>query len=409
MARQLKTVSEKLGEITKRETNREKIRQGILTDPYPGVGSQMHVQLTDPTYGDNLALKADVMAGLITGALPKGTGVTVRVRRGRLEVVGVGGGFSGIASAIASGSLGSSPTFLQASGDMVDVVIDDVLLRWNWGGVTHNNVIHGISNGSEGRVVIIENVSGGDLLTLADDSAVEPNAQARIYCPHNGRILIWSGASVLLIYDGTTQRWIPVSTDDTQFGGSPYVYPDGISSSSVQSATAALAVPAAGLSGGRAIPFWISAAIYLQRFALWTTDTTLARSFEFNIYYDQIGSLNSSFKQLISGEGYGSRGWTATAAGWQIANCLGAPLWLKPGLYWVIFRNTHATNTLGISLVNPGTAAANMIRGANTALVPALGAFGVGIDPIDISAWPAITNMVICRLEGRIGAEAAVF
>src|SRR6185503_16737341 len=67
--------------------------------------------------------------------------------------------------------------------------------------------IHGITGVAEGRIVLIENVTTAQTLTLAHQSATEGTAGRRIIIPDAGDSTLGPGAATILAYDNTTARW----------------------------------------------------------------------------------------------------------------------------------------------------------------------------------------------------------
>ncbi|HVP57598.1 MAG TPA: hypothetical protein VMU02_05835, partial [bacterium] len=80
-----------------------------------------------------------------------------------------------------------------------------------------------------------------------------------------------------------------------------------------------------------------------------------------------------------------------------------SPTYLAPGTYWLVLRNTHASNTFGL-----GTAAAGTLA-SNTAQEKTLGsALGSTLDFVAAS-WTKKTFLAGVRLNGLVFGGASAF
>jgi hypothetical protein len=114
----------------------------------------------------------------------------------------------------------------------------------------------------------------------------------------------------------------------------------------LQYATNGIAVPNAlpAVGGSLLCPIFVPARMSLQGISYRNTDTTLARSSEWRLYLDDNSGV--TVNEIAGANGTDS--FTASAASTRDSACASPPVALLPGLYWLVLRNTHATNTLGI-------------------------------------------------------------
>jgi hypothetical protein len=77
------------------------------------------------------------------------------------------------------------------------------VIRWS---AAASPTLTGISAGSDGRMLIIENLTTDQALTLANENTGSAAAN-RFLCPEQLPFSIGALCSVIVIYDGTAQRW----------------------------------------------------------------------------------------------------------------------------------------------------------------------------------------------------------
>lgn len=176
-----------------------------------------------------------------------------------------------------------------------------------------------------------------------------------------------------------------------------FAYAAGLTHASTTTGGINLDVVGGGLGGAKAIPVLLHNPMLLQQLTIWNTDTASARTAEWSLYVD---SGDATF-DLVTGA-TGTFSFTpGGAASLRSSAAASAPVFLSPGTYWLVIRNTSGAQTFGLGLVAAGTMVVNASR-TNTGIA-ALGS------TIDISAWTAATSQILARLDGRIGAEAAAF
>jgi hypothetical protein len=183
-------------------------------------------------------------------------------------------------------------------------------------------------------------------------------------------------------------------------GWQPYAYPFGGGAGLVT--TTALTLAANG--GALACPIVADGHMLLQSLVLRSTDTTLARSAEWRLYAQRLNNGNAGENAVDEvPTANGTFSFTAAAASNQTSTPSGAPIYLAPGLYWIVIRNTHATNTFGLGTAAAGTMA--LTTGKTKTLSAALGS------TLDFVAatWTATTGIAGIALRGRVFGETAAY
>lgn len=132
-------------------------------------------------------------------------------------------------------------------------------------------------------------------------------------------------------------------------GWMPNAFPLGF----VQDGAYTTALNLAANGGTAAIPIYLPAPMRLKTVNFWNTDSTLAREAEVAIFSDA-GKGSSAAWLPLTNDFFS--GWTAAAPSLRsmsYGSGSSAP-WLPAGLVWLLIRNTHATNTLGIGTMAQG-------------------------------------------------------
>lgn len=101
-------------------------------------------------------------------------------------------------------ALSGAPDTITTTGNITGQAITNAVLRWNGAG---SGTLCGIAGGAEGRMVLIQNITSGQSLTIAHQSATDTTATNRIITPDAVDTAIRPNGFALLVYDNTTQRW----------------------------------------------------------------------------------------------------------------------------------------------------------------------------------------------------------
>lgn len=151
-------------------------------------------------------------------------------------------------------------------------------------------------------------------------------------------------------------------------------------------------------NGGSAmIPIVLEAELRLDSLVIRNNDTSGSRPWEWRLYADD-GSGSATLSEVAGANG--SETFTASIASSRTSQVGSPPVTVPAGMYWLVVRNTHATNTWIIGGATAGTLSGNFSR--TKTLGSALGS------TLDLSTgWSASTVVVGARLTARILGEAS--
>ncbi len=183
-------------------------------------------------------------------------------------------------------------------------------------------------------------------------------------------------------------------------GWAPYAY--GLAAPAPWGVATALSLPASG--GSVAFPVFVPSHMLLQSVAVRNTDTTLQRDLEWRLYQQKLNNGNAGENTLDEvPNANGTLSFTAAAASWQTSTPSSPPIYLPPGVYWMVFRNTNGSNTFGVG--TDSTAAAY----GNNAQTKTLGsALGSTLDFV-AATWTKVPNAPWVVLSGRVFGNTAAF
>jgi hypothetical protein len=193
----------------------------------------------------------------------------------------------------------------------------------------------------------------------------------------------WRGTrKVLNLYDDTRER------NMSAVGWQPFAFPLGYSNNMTT-----FSVNLSSGGGSTAVPILVASHLLLDGITLWATDTSLARECEWRLYEDRHNASNS-VDEIASANG--TLSFTPTV-GAKRTSTLGAPVYLGPGVYWLVIRNTHGSNSFGVGGATAGTMT-SAVHNTKT-LVSALGST---LDLVAATWTRTLGNTILCRLDGRV-------
>ena len=210
----------------------------------------------------------------------------------------------------------------------------------------------------------------------------------------NGRIRTDSAKYGTTVYDSQRERAID------SVGWVPYAYPPGYYNGATVNTNITLAA-----NGGTVImPIVVPGHMLLQSIRFRNANTSTARSYEWRLYRQYLNNGNSGENTLAEvPNANGSASFTPVAAAVYVNDAGSPPIYLAPGVYWLAFRNTHATSDFSLSCEPLGTLQNNMMK------TKTLGsALGSTLDMV-AATWTGNANSPAIILQGRVFGETTGF
>ena len=203
-----------------------------------------------------------------------------------------------------------------------------------------------------------------------------------------------STRKIQLIYD--TQRERAAS----EIGWMPYAYPVGVGPTNLTATS--LSLPAAG--GCVACPVVLESGMLLQSVKIRSLDTSTARSWNWYLYEQYLNNGNAGENSLTQiAYGTAQENFTPSAASNRSINASSAPVYLPPGVYWLVIQNLHATSAFSLGTTAAGTMALNAAQTKTIA-----GALGSTLDFV-AATWTKTAGVPGARLNGRVFGQTAEF
>lgn len=265
-----------------------------------------------------------------------------------------------------------------------------VVLNDNTVSLTNKKYGSGSSIAADAVLDMVSTTLGGrpaPVMTVAQRDAISSPAEGlMIYC---------SDTDELSFYDG--QRWRAVEG----VGWSPFAFPISYN----PSAAFADGLSVAAVSGVLAVPMLVPSHMLLEAVSVTNLNTALARSWTWGLYKQYLNNGNSGENTLTQvAVANGSDAFTATAVSIRTITATSAPIYLAPGVYWLVIQNNHASNVFSV-----GSTAVAARAAFNTGQTKTLGA-GIG-STLDFvaSTWVKTSDVVAVVCKGRVFGQTTSF
>src|SRR5512139_51468 len=160
-----------------------------------------------------------------------------------------------------------------------------------------------------------------------------------------------------------------------------------------------LAAVSGGLGGAIASPIWVPAYAKLDTLTIRNNDSSATREAEFRLYLDS-GNDSNTLSEVANSAGTFS--FTGSGSANKSAAFTSAPVTVAPGLYWLVIRNTSASQTFLLQAQATGTM---LVNGYQLKAIPALGA------TLDFVAatWTKSNNILAAVISCRIFGQTTAY
>lgn len=275
---------------------------------------------------------------------------------------------------------------------------NDSLLAGVWRGRT--------ANGSYGRVQVqgIGYVNanaaitrGATLTTSGTAKQAAANASISLIPILGTALETTSGAGFVLAHIRVSIRAISV------VGWQPYAWP--ITQGPVSTATSANITLAAN-GGSCAIPIYVSSHMLLQSVSVEDRDSTLARTWGWDLYFQDTNTGSGSENTLSRvANSSADETFTAAAISTRTIDAANAPVYLRPGLYWLVIQCRHASNAFNLG----GWTTSEIFNTTNgTQTKTTTNPNGASLDFV-AATWTKAGTPAAVRLNGRVFGQTAAF
>jgi hypothetical protein len=213
---------------------------------------------------------------------------------------------------------------------------------------------------------------------------------------HTEGYLRWdSTRKHVILWDAQRERGI------TPLGWLPFAYPQHFVANGTY--TTAYAIAANG--GSFAIPMLLIAPMLLESVTLWNTDTASARKWGWDLYEQYLNNGNAGENTLTRvAASSADESFTATVASKRTITAGSAPVFLPPGLYWLVIQSRHATSTFGL-----GTASISGFVNNHHQVKTTGNPNGATLDLV-AATWTKINGSIpAVRMNGRVFGQTTAF
>lgn len=186
-------------------------------------------------------------------------------------------------------------------------------------------------------------------------------------------------------------------------GWLPYAYQYGCDA--IQDVTtASLSLTANG--GCVAIPVFVPAPMMLRSVTVWNGNTATQRAWNWGLYEQYTQTESASENSLTQkAAGAAAETFTPSAQSARTITAASAPIYLGPGLYWLVVQNTHASNIFDVGRINPAAIATMGTMTRSKVITNPMGATLDFVAP----TWVARTGEYGVRLNGEVFGESTIY
>lgn len=244
--------------------------------------------------------------------------------------------------------------------------------------------------GAFGR--ILKSGTSPTAIIYSATAQVGSSGVARSGATTDGHLAVWNGSSADSIKDGGAVAGV--------VGWAPFVAHYAYNhSATVNTNITTLAAVSGGAGGAIASPIWVPTYAKLDTLTIRNNDSSATREAEFRLYLDS-GNDNNTLSEVPNSNGTFS--FTGTGSANKSAAFASAPVTVGPGLYWLVIRNTSATQTFLLQAQSTGTM---IVDGYQLKSIPALGA------TLDFVAatWTKSNNILAAVISCRVFGQTTAY
>lgn len=157
--------------------------------------------------------------------------------------------------------------------------------------------------------------------------------------------------------------------------------------------------------GSIAIPVSVPSHMLLQAVTLRNLDVSTARTWGWDLYEQYLNNGNSGENTLTRiASSNGNDTFTAAAASNRTLAATSAPVYIPPGIYWLVIQNRHATSSFALA----STAQSSSLWGNTAQTKTTTNPNGATLDFV-AATWTKVTAIYGVIMEGRVFGQTASF
>lgn len=265
--------------------------------------------------------------------------------------------------------------------------VDDTAFASSWNAVTtqapSKNAVydwgHTFDTDDNGKVNVLDLSSYGAVMT--NSSGVVSNVAPST----SGNVLTSNGSA-----------WVSSAAAAGVTGFGTYIVCQGTTLGATFSSTTTLAI-----NGGSVyVQLYVPVNFALDSIVYRNMDSSAAHTLEWSLYQ---GANVATLTQVAGA--VGTYSFTPIGASNESSTATGAPVTLAPGQYWLVLRNTHASNTAGVGNVTTG----NLGGAVNTAQTATIGSALGGTLDFTANSPTKVTNLYGIVIKGRVFGQGSAF
>lgn len=238
--------------------------------------------------------------------------------------------------------------------------------------------------------------STGGGASLAPTSLRLPTATGAL-ATTEGLIGYDSDDDIVKVYDGQRERAV------TNTGWTPFALPLNYSNSAALTST--LTIAANG--GSYAVPMLVPSHMLLEAVVLRQVATATARTWGWDLYAQALNAGNSGENTLARvAASTADDSFTPGAASTRTLAAGSAPIYLAPGVYWLVIQSRHATSTFLLGATAVGAVAATLFNGAQ--LKTTSNPNGATLDFV-AATWTKDTAVPGIAMQGRVFGQTTAW
>lgn len=185
-----------------------------------------------------------------------------------------------------------------------------------------------------------------------------------------------------------------------EIGWLPFAFPMYWSASAALSTSATLAAN----GGSICIPIHVIGHMLLQDVTLRNLDTATARTWGWDLYVNDLNNGNAGENTVRRvAASLADETFTPGAASTRTIAAASAPVYLPPGLYYLVIQNRHASNTFALGSTAAGNAFTKSAQTKTTT-----NPNGATLDLV-AATWTTVTGIYAVRLSGRVTGMATAW